>query len=55
MKYLILSFILVSGLALAEDKKEKTDETQERVKLETIIVKPVIRQPASTGGGRNLR
>lgn len=55
MKFIILGLILVSGLALAEDKKEKADETQERVKLETIIVKPVVRQPASTSGGRNLR
>ncbi len=55
MKYLILNFLLVSGFAMAEEKKEKPEESQERVKLETIIVGPADRQPASTTGGRNLR
>ena len=55
MKYLVMGLMLLSSFAIAEEKKEKAEESQERIKLETIIVKPADRQPASTTGGRNLR
>jgi|GEM_PF-3841341 len=56
MKFL-MSLLLLSSFAIAKDKKdtEEGEELQERVTLETIIIAPVDRQPASTAGGRDLR